>query len=84
MILLPIAENAMKHGPGAGHRGGVALSVRADATTLVIELVTPAAIACRATGAAGSPWSRTGSGSRTATARRSRSAPTVATVSARA
>jgi two-component system, LytTR family, sensor histidine kinase AlgZ len=41
MILLPIAENAMKHGPGAGHRGGVALSVRADATTLVIDLVNP-------------------------------------------
>jgi hypothetical protein len=41
MILLPIAENAMKHGPGAGHRGGVALSVRADAAALVIELVNP-------------------------------------------
>jgi hypothetical protein len=41
MILLPIAENAMKHGPGAGHRGGVELSVRADAATLVIELVNP-------------------------------------------
>jgi two-component system, LytTR family, sensor histidine kinase AlgZ len=43
MILLPIAENAMKHGPGAGHRGAVALSVRADATTLVIELANPGA-----------------------------------------
>jgi hypothetical protein len=41
MILLPIAENAMKHGPGAGHRGGVALSVRADAAMLVIDLVNP-------------------------------------------
>jgi two-component system sensor histidine kinase AlgZ len=26
MILLPIAENAMKHGPSAGHRGGVELA----------------------------------------------------------
>jgi hypothetical protein len=43
MILLPIAENAMKHGPGAGHRGGVELSVRADAATLVIDLVNPGA-----------------------------------------
>ena len=34
MLLLPLAENAMKHGPGAGHRGRVELSVRADATTL--------------------------------------------------
>jgi LytS/YehU family sensor histidine kinase len=41
MILLPIAENAMKHGPGAGHRGRVELAVRADAATLVIDVVNP-------------------------------------------
>lgn len=28
LILLPLAENAMKHGPGAGHRGEVALEVQ--------------------------------------------------------
>src|SRR5262249_9692031 len=45
MILLPIAENAMKHGPGAGHRGGVELSGRTDATTPGIYRVNPGA--CR-------------------------------------
>lgn len=28
MILLPLAENAMKHGPSAGHRGGVRVVVQ--------------------------------------------------------
>jgi len=55
MILLPIAENAMKHGPGAGHRGGVALTVRADATTLVIELVNPGAYRGPRDGGSGLP-----------------------------
>ncbi len=41
MILLPLAENAMKHGPGAGHRGRVALAVRADGDGVVIELGNP-------------------------------------------
>ncbi|HEX2688228.1 MAG TPA: histidine kinase [Kofleriaceae bacterium] len=55
MILLPIAENAMKHGPGAGHRGGVALSVRADAATLVIDLVNPGAYRGPRDGGSGLP-----------------------------
>jgi hypothetical protein len=55
MILLPIAENAMTHGPGAGHRGGVELSVRADATTLVIELVNPGAYRGPRDGGSGLP-----------------------------
>src|SRR6185436_19414297 len=55
MILLPIAENAMKHGPGAGHRGGVELSVRADATTLVIDLVNPGAYRGPREGGSGLP-----------------------------
>lgn len=55
MILLPIAENAMKHGPGAGHRGGVALSVRADATALVIDLVNPGAFRGPRDGGSGLP-----------------------------
>lgn len=55
MILLPIAENAMKHGPSAGHRGGVELSVRADATTLVIELVNPGAYRGPRDGGSGLP-----------------------------
>ncbi len=55
MILLPIAENAMKHGPGAGHRGCVALSVRADATMLVIDLVNPGAYRGPRDGGSGLP-----------------------------
>jgi two-component system sensor histidine kinase AlgZ len=55
MILLPIAENAMKHGPGAGHRGGVALSVRADAATIVIDLVNPGAYQGPREGGSGLP-----------------------------
>jgi len=55
MILLPIAENAMKHGPGAGHRGGVALSVRGDGATLAIDLVNPGAYRGRRDGGSGLP-----------------------------
>jgi LytS/YehU family sensor histidine kinase len=31
MLLLPLAENAVKHGPAAGHGGAVALNIRVDA-----------------------------------------------------
>jgi len=41
MILLPLAENAMKHGPGAGHRGRVALIVRDVEHGVSIELGNP-------------------------------------------
>jgi hypothetical protein len=58
MILLPIAENAMKHGPGAGHRGVVALSVRGDATTLVIDLVNPGGYRGPRDGGSGLPMAR--------------------------
>jgi LytS/YehU family sensor histidine kinase len=39
MVLLPLAENAVKHGPAAGHRGRIDLnvSVREDALTLHVE-----------------------------------------------
>src|SRR6185503_20288258 len=30
MLLLPLAENAVKHGPAAGHGGDIALEVRAS------------------------------------------------------
>lgn len=55
MILLPIAENAMKHGPGAGHRGRVELSVRADAATLAIDLANPGAYRGPRDGGSGLP-----------------------------
>ncbi len=41
MLLLPIAENAMKHGPLAGHRGEVLLSVRRDGGQLVVTIGNP-------------------------------------------
>jgi hypothetical protein len=43
MLLLPMAENAMKHGPGAGRRGTVALRVRVDEETLTVEIENPGA-----------------------------------------
>jgi len=38
MSLISLAENAMKHGPGAGHRGVVQLTVRVEANELVFVL----------------------------------------------
>lgn len=45
MLLLPIAENAMKHGPLAGHRGEVRFAIRCEptpsGTRLVVVLENP-------------------------------------------
>jgi len=41
MILLPAAENAMKHGPSAGHRGEVGLRVRAENRVVIVEIQNP-------------------------------------------
>ncbi len=41
MLLLPLAENAVKHGPGAGHRGEIRLSVRAQGGALSVTLENP-------------------------------------------
>jgi signal transduction histidine kinase len=41
MALLALAENAVKHGPGAGHRGVIRLSLRMVGETLVFELENP-------------------------------------------
>lgn len=41
MSLVSLAENAMKHGPGAGHRGLIQLSVRQEPTHLVLMLENP-------------------------------------------
>jgi two-component system, LytTR family, sensor histidine kinase AlgZ len=55
MILLPAAENAMKHGPSAGKRGDVALRVRADASALIVEIENPGAFKGRRDGGSGLP-----------------------------
>ncbi len=41
MVLLPLAENAMKHGPSKGHRGEVRLEVRQEGTRLRVRLTNP-------------------------------------------
>ena len=43
MLLLPLAENAMKHGPLARHRGEVVLRVTIAADAVRIELSNPGA-----------------------------------------
>ena len=41
MSFISLAENAMKHGPGAGHRGVVQLSIREEGDQLVLVLENP-------------------------------------------
>jgi two-component system, LytTR family, sensor histidine kinase AlgZ len=41
MVLLPLAENAMKHGPESGYRGTVVLRTRALGETVEISLSNP-------------------------------------------
>ncbi len=41
MILLPLVENAAKHGPNSGHRGPIVLRVRAEDGRLVLEVENP-------------------------------------------
>jgi signal transduction histidine kinase len=41
MILLPLVENAVKHGPARGHRGTIALRVRSDAGGLTVSVHSP-------------------------------------------
>lgn len=53
MVLLPIAENAMKHGPSKGHRGKVTLEVETTEDTLTIRITNPGAYAGPRDGAHG-------------------------------
>ena len=41
MILLPLAENAVKHGPAAGHRGEIVLTLRVEGGQLRVTLDNP-------------------------------------------
>lgn len=41
MILLPLAENAVKHGPAAGHRGAITLTLRARESDLLVTVENP-------------------------------------------
>jgi hypothetical protein len=43
MILLPLAENAVKHGPASGHRGIVRVAARLDGDRLKVTIENPGA-----------------------------------------
>ena len=55
MLLLPLAENAMKHGPLARHRGEVSLRVRVEGDRLRIAIANPGAFGGRRDGGSGLP-----------------------------
>ena len=55
LVLLPLAENAVKHGPAAGHRGLIHLTVRARADALVFTLDNPGASRGPREGSSGLP-----------------------------
>lgn len=41
LCLLTLAENAVKHGPGAGHRGRITLKLSSDGRALTVEVENP-------------------------------------------
>jgi LytS/YehU family sensor histidine kinase len=43
LILLPVAENAVKHGPAAGHRGAIGLEVSRQDERVIIVVTNPGA-----------------------------------------
>ena len=53
MLLLPLSENAMKHGPAAGNRGDVILRVKEDGDHVVIEVENPGEYKGRRAGGTG-------------------------------
>jgi two-component system sensor histidine kinase AlgZ len=55
LILLPLAENAAKHGPCAGHRGDIALAVRGEPGRVVVTLENPGPYAGPRPGSSGLP-----------------------------
>jgi len=55
LVLLLLAENAMKHGPGAGHEGEVRLAIRRAPGALHVTLSNPGAYAGPRSGSDGLP-----------------------------
>ncbi len=53
MLLLPLVENAMKHGPGAGHRGPVILRVTSNSEFFAFSVQNPGAFKGRRPGGEG-------------------------------
>jgi signal transduction histidine kinase len=55
MILLPLAENAVKHGPAAGNRGEIVLTVKVEGAQLRVTLDNPGRYAGPRAGSDGLP-----------------------------
>jgi LytS/YehU family sensor histidine kinase len=55
MTLLTLAENAMKHGPSAGHRGRVTLEVTEEPTGVRMAIENPGAFTGPRAGSDGLP-----------------------------
>ena len=55
MILLPLAENAVKHGPASGHRGVVRFAVRIEGGRLHVTIENPGGYAGPRAGSDGLP-----------------------------
>lgn len=53
MVLLPLAENAIKHGPAAGHRGEIRLLVEPRGESLRVVIDNPGPFAGRREGGEG-------------------------------
>ncbi len=53
MLLLPLAENAMTHGPGRGHRGPVVVDVMRDDHAVCVTLTNPGRFKGRRAGGQG-------------------------------
>jgi two-component system sensor histidine kinase AlgZ len=55
MVILGLVENALKHGPGKGHRGPLRLAVRGEGGGLLVELDNPGEYAGDRPGGQGLP-----------------------------
>jgi two-component system sensor histidine kinase AlgZ len=55
LILLPLAENAVKHGPAAGHRGEIAVAARLDGAVARLSIENPGPYRGPRPGSAGLP-----------------------------
>jgi two-component system sensor histidine kinase AlgZ len=55
LVLLPLAENAVKHGPAAGHRGEIAVAARLDGAAMVLSIANPGPYRGPRAGSAGLP-----------------------------
>jgi LytS/YehU family sensor histidine kinase len=55
LILLPLAENAIKHGPASGHRGAIVIAGRLDGAVARVSIENPGPYRGPRPGSAGLP-----------------------------